>query len=57
MLHPGVLCSDGTTRGFRAMTEAEGTKCPGVQAQMVFPAVPTLRLPDLSCHGEKNDSH
>lgn len=24
---------------------------------MVLPAVPALRLPELSCHGENNDSH
>lgn len=28
VLHPGVLCSDGTTRGVRAMTEAGGRSAP-----------------------------
>lgn len=52
-----MLCSDGASRGFGVMTEARGAKCPRVKAQMVLLAVPALRLPELSCHRENNDSH
>lgn len=57
VLHPGVLYSDSTTRGFRVTTEAGGVKRPRVQVQMVLPAVPVLLLPELSCHRENSGSH